>query len=134
MLDKDKRRVYDRSMDMRDTSTLLADAPTPEAPDPIFAAFAAHTPRLTCKIVRYATGWSLAHWKNLQRGQVNWAWSDLRAVAPLLGETPAALGARLEASARYVRPDEKRRSPRHTCPNARHKTRHPSAPAPERAA
>lgn len=112
--------VYSESMD--DAFTVSHDtgatptAPVPVGDDPLFAALAAHEPRLTRAVVLYATGMDADRWHNLRRGRVNWTHAELRDLAPLLGETPAALAALLERSGRYVRPDAQRKSPRRSCP------------------
>lgn len=105
-------------------------APSPV--DPLFAAMAAHRPRLTRQIVRYATGMDAFRWRNLRQGRVNWTHAELRALGPLLGETPAALADLLERSGRYVRPDEKRKSPRRTCPKPHVPRKHPHSHSPAR--
>lgn len=112
--------VYSESMD--DACTVSHDtgatttAPVPVGDDPLFAALAAHTPPWTRRAVVQAGALADHRWHNLRRGRVNWTHADLRALAPLLGETPAALAALLERSGRYVRPDAQRKSPRRSCP------------------
>lgn len=107
--------------------------------DPVFVLLGGHEPPWTKRAVVAATGGAISgdHWRDLRRGRANWAEADLRAIAPLVGQTAAALARQLHQRGRYVRPDALRHSPRNSCPRPRPAKRassRPSALASDRAA